>query len=409
MITPEFYPEINGVSRAYFEWLQHFLNAGVEVLFICPDYSAHPIYARQAAPEMDLLQASPNFRCHRFPIRPLARGGSFYSAPQRKTRWNLDRALDEFQPDVVTCDGVERFAGLTFGWDGYGAPAGVSYARKRQVPAIALFQTDYYSAARAHASLAERAAIPLAARYWRRILNSYDEVLVHSPSYVKFLRDSLKVRRVQQVPFIGIDSRRIAPQARERVSGEREAAELLFVGRISADKRVEFIIRVARLLHSRGGKLRLSLVGSGPDEAALKRRFGDAPWIRFHGWKTGDDLWERYRSADIFINASTSETFGLATIEAMSCGLPVIGADSGHTPYLLDDEVNGLLFEPGNLEDLCVKIQRLASDGDMRTKLGQAAIAKAQSLPTWAHAGAALLTHLSTSRTQGSRAGTPVS
>src|SRR4051812_7260322 len=186
MITPEFYPEINGVSRAYYEWLQHFLKSGAEVLFIFPDYSKHPIYGSQPQPELDLLKKSPNFRSYQFPIRPLAKGGAFYSAPKRKKHWNLDHALEEFRPDVVTCEGVERFAGLTFGWDGYGGPAGVSYAREWRVPAIALFQTDYYSAARAHASFVEQAFIPFALKYWSRIFNSYDQVLAHSSSYVEF-------------------------------------------------------------------------------------------------------------------------------------------------------------------------------------------------------------------------------
>jgi D-inositol-3-phosphate glycosyltransferase len=64
-----------------------------------------------------------------------------------------------------------------------------------------------------------------------------------------------------------------------------------------------------------------------------------------------------YAAIDIFIMASPGETYGMVTIEAMASGLPVIGADAGGTSELLDHGQLGLLFKPGDAEDLAVKIK----------------------------------------------------
>ncbi len=90
------------------------------------------------------------------------------------------------------------------------------------------------------------------------------------------------------------------------------------------------------------------------------------------------DLTDFYRGARLLVVPSHwFETFGLVGAEAMSHGLPVIGSRLGAIEELIDDGVNGLLFEPGNAADLADKVQRLWQDPALCQRLGQAARAKA--------------------------------
>jgi len=67
------------------------------------------------------------------------------------------------------------------------------------------------------------------------------------------------------------------------------------------------------------------------------------------------------------------ETFGLVGAEAMSHGIPVVAARIGALEDLVDDEVNGLLFEPGNCNDLAAKVSRIWNDAELCRRLGRAA------------------------------------
>jgi glycosyltransferase involved in cell wall biosynthesis len=77
------------------------------------------------------------------------------------------------------------------------------------------------------------------------------------------------------------------------------------------------------------------------------------------------------RGIDIFVSCSHSEAFSNAILEAMACGCCVVGSRVGGTPELigLDDE-RGLLFQPGNVDDLAEKLSRLMGDHELRAQVG---------------------------------------
>ncbi len=87
-----------------------------------------------------------------------------------------------------------------------------------------------------------------------------------------------------------------------------------------------------------------------------------------------------YNAIDVFIMSSKSETFGMVTIEAMACGLPVLGTDSGGSPELLDFGKAGFTFQPDNSEDLVQKLNSLLEEPDQMTKLGMEARSRAMKL-----------------------------
>jgi glycosyltransferase involved in cell wall biosynthesis len=102
-----------------------------------------------------------------------------------------------------------------------------------------------------------------------------------------------------------------------------------------------------------------------------------------HGPLSREDVAGLYRAADAFVLPAASETYGTAWGEAMAFGLPVVGWRAGNLPNLAEDEREGLLLEPGDVEALSQALLRLARDRDVRARLGAAAKRRAQARPTW--------------------------
>ena len=78
---------------------------------------------------------------------------------------------------------------------------------------------------------------------------------------------------------------------------------------------------------------------------------------------------------DVQLNASTgTETSSLALIEGMSLGLPTVASSYGGNPYLIDDGQDGLLFAPGNAEELADCVEKLMDDQELRRRLSAHAL-----------------------------------
>ena len=110
--------------------------------------------------------------------------------------------------------------------------------------------------------------------------------------------------------------------------------------------------------------------------------------VHFIGWVNHDDLPDFYRDADIFVLPSIidlkgeTETLGMVLVEAMSCGLPVIGSKVGGIPDVVTPDV-GLLAEPGNSTDLADKLLELLADKDKRERMGKKAEVWAREHFSW--------------------------
>jgi glycosyltransferase involved in cell wall biosynthesis len=102
-----------------------------------------------------------------------------------------------------------------------------------------------------------------------------------------------------------------------------------------------------------------------------------------HGPLSPENVAGLYRAADVFVLPAAREPYGTVWGEAMAFGLPVVGWRAGNLPYLAEDEREGLLLEPGDVEALSQALLRLALDRDVRARLGAAAKRRALGRPTW--------------------------
>lgn len=134
----------------------------------------------------------------------------------------------------------------------------------------------------------------------------------------------------------------------------------------------------------------LHLAGSAATDADYARRVRArlqqpdvAGRVVEHGAVARTTVAGLYRSADVFVLASTKEPYGTVYGEAMAAGLPVVGWDAGNLPHLATHGKEGLVVPPGDVPGLTAALRRLSDDERFRERLARAARRKSDCFPTW--------------------------
>lgn len=216
----------------------------------------------------------------------------------------------------------------------------------------------------------------------RATVRRADAVIATTRTYAQTSRALWYRDDVDVVPN-AVDENRFAPrgdggEARERHRlGARKVA--LFVGRLTAHKGVEEFIRAAAWT---GDDVVHLVVGDGPHRArleALAERVAPER-IVFAGRADARDLPSYYRAASVGVLPSTSrlEAFGIAALESMASGRPVVVSRMPGVEEVIQDGVTGLLADPLNAEDLGAKIRRIMEDDELARSMGKAARARVE-------------------------------
>ncbi|HKJ39856.1 MAG TPA: glycosyltransferase [Anaerolineales bacterium] len=165
---------------------------------------------------------------------------------------------------------------------------------------------------------------------------------------------------------------------RERM-GWMDKQIMISVGRLSPEKNWILLLDAARQVMQTHPSFRLVLIGDGPQRAALEnyaRVSGISRQVTFTGWVSFDESPAYLKAADLFGFASTTETIGRVTMEAMAAGLPVVAVDAVGTRDLVTDGREVLLSE-NDSHSLARNIRVLLDNLDIRKQFGQAACLKA--------------------------------
>jgi glycosyltransferase involved in cell wall biosynthesis/predicted metal-dependent phosphoesterase TrpH len=176
----------------------------------------------------------------------------------------------------------------------------------------------------------------------------------------------------------GVDVARFGPGLREegRLPG---GLSVLYAGRLTSEKGAALLAEAFALARERDPRLQLVLAGGGPEEEQLRERLGDH--ATFLGWLEGDDLARTYASADMFLFASRTDTFGQVILEAQASGLAVVAVAEGGPLALIDDGRTGRLCPP-DAQALSSALLELAASPDLRARLARGGLAAVRSR-TW--------------------------
>ena len=153
----------------------------------------------------------------------------------------------------------------------------------------------------------------------------------------------------------------------------------MYAGRLTKEKGVDLLAESFLEARWRDPRLHLVLAGGGPEEDALRERLGYA--ATFLGWLAADALARAYSSADLFLFASRTDTFGQVILEAQASGLPVVAVAEGGPTSLIEHGETGLLV-PADVEALADALVGLVQRPVLRERLTHAAL-DAVSGKTW--------------------------
>ena len=159
---------------------------------------------------------------------------------------------------------------------------------------------------------------------------------------------------------------------------EKPAADtvrLLYVGRLVASKSPTVLVEAISLLQKMDVRpFTLEMVGDGAQRSELEMMVIEHELNRvvtFSGWVEREQLVDVYRRADIFATATSWEGMPNTVLEAMACGLPVVGTDAPGMDQLVQNGVNGYLVPVGNAAQLADRLRRLINSDVERIRMGQ--------------------------------------
>lgn len=171
-------------------------------------------------------------------------------------------------------------------------------------------------------------------------------------------------REVQVIPnFVCLDQYRHEPDAALRARyAPKDERLLVHVSNFRPVKRVDDVVAMFKLLRQKV-PARLLLIGDGPERQRIEtqcRQDGSCDSIHFLGKMTRPE--EVVASCDLFVLPSETESFGLAALEAMACGVPVVCSDSGGLPEVVSQGESGLLCPVGDARAMADAAAAILSD-----------------------------------------------
>jgi glycosyltransferase involved in cell wall biosynthesis/predicted metal-dependent phosphoesterase TrpH len=258
-------------------------------------------------------------------------------------------------------------------------PSGIGawlLARVLDLPVIGSYHTELaaYAGLRSGAAQLETIAGAALGVFY----GACDLILSPSPASDERLAElgiaSTKVARWDR----GVDLDRFDPRLRdEGMFGGK--VNVMYCGRLTREKGVDLLADAFLRAHEEDPRLHLVLAGGGPEEAVLRERLGDHG--TFLGWLSGSDLPTAYASADAFLFASRTDTFGQVILEAQASGLPVVAVAEGGPASLITHGETGLLAEP-TPEALAGALLSVVGTPALRERLRKTALAAVQER-TW--------------------------
>ena len=178
------------------------------------------------------------------------------------------------------------------------------------------------------------------------------------------------------VSRLGVDPSIFSPRPL-RVSPD--VFELLCVGRLTSAKGQHLLIEAVGRLASQGRRLRLRLVGSGPDDASLRalaNELESPDLVVFEGAVNQDHIRKLYGAADIFCIASVAEGIPVVLMEAMAMQIACVATHITGIPELILNGGDGLLVAPSDVEGMVKALAQLMDDPELRERLGRSARAR---------------------------------
>lgn len=278
----------------------------------------------------------------------------------------------------LNLDLIHVHSPFTMGW------VGKLYANKHKIPLVFTYHTLYESYAH-YVPVAQDLAREMASKFSTMFCNHCDHIVVPCEEIKDALLAGEVLSPISVIPtgvplekFAGGDPNWL----RQQYNIAYDKKILLFVGRLTKEKNLEFLIHAFKEIHYKMPDTVLVLTARGPLEQTLKElceELGVREDVVFTGALPFETLVHAYHSADLFVFSSMTETQGLVLLEAMACGLPVVAVRASGVQDMVDHDVDGLLTEC-RVDKFSEAVCRVLGSRDTYERLKDNAFKKAHNL-----------------------------
>jgi glycosyltransferase involved in cell wall biosynthesis len=261
---------------------------------------------------------------------------------------------------------------------------GAGLARHLNVPLVFTYHTlydQYMHYAPFAGQLTKKGII----RYAGNFCNRCDLVITPTGVIKEMIREQGVYKPVLAIPT-GIYPERFQSggssflQENFGISAQKKV--LLFVGRIGKEKNLSFLLSAFALIAAQEREAVLVLVGGGPEERSLRSsaaNLGIEGKVVFTGKLPPETVAGAYRSADLFVFPSVTETQGIVLVEAMAAGLPVVAKAAYGSLAMVDDGVTGYLCR-GEEHEFAEKTLSILHDPQLKRRMSASALRQAEAL-----------------------------
>ena len=321
IVTETFPPEVNGVAMTLGRIVEGLLQRGHAVQVVRPRQGKEG----NASPRHGLDEVLSKGV-------PLPTYGELRFGLPAKNR--LTALWGKKRPDIVHV--------VTEGPLGWSA---VAAARKLRLPVTSSFHTNFQSYSQHYGIGLLKSPIE---SYLRKMHNRTQATMVPTRAMVQ----EQQTRGYHNVTLLsrGVATDQFNPGHRSNALRAQWGVQgddlvVLLVGRLAKEKNVGLVVSAYRAIQARTPRAKLVLVGDGPLRKALEEA---CPEAQFSGNRKGAELSAHYASADLFLFASVTETFGNVVTEAMASGLAVVSYDRAAAKEMIVSGENGLLVPTGD-------------------------------------------------------------
>lgn len=173
----------------------------------------------------------------------------------------------------------------------------------------------------------------------------------------------------------GVDMAEFIPMEKEKAKKKLDIppdkSMVVCVARLVPVKGIDYLIRAIPLLSQTNNRISLLVIGDGPQRSDLEKlalELGIRDKVKFLGALPHEQIPLYLNVADVFVQSSLHEGLGIALIEAMSCGIPVIGTKVDGIMDIIEDNQNGFLVPPGDSKALAEAVKKILADEGVRSR-----------------------------------------
>ena len=202
------------------------------------------------------------------------------------------------------------------------------------------------------------------------VLSGRSPIIVLSPLEKEVLENRFNVMGIKILPN--------CPGLKDAIEFNRHYSEkgilkILFLGRISNDKGIDYIFQALEILRNKGIRLKFIMAGKGPEEELFTEKFRDLLGVDFDfkGVVSGNQKIVLLKDCNVFLLPSFYEGLPMALLESMSFGLVPITTNVGSIKNVITDGLNGIIVRSHSSEDIVHAIEKLLIERDFMVQLSK--------------------------------------